>query len=158
MSTTQKITEREIIITRLIEAPRALVWEAWSTPRHFAQWMGPTGFKTSVPEGAFQVGGAWRYTMTGPDGKVWPNRVVFRAMTPPSQLNYDHYAGEEAVPHFVATVTFEAQGDNTLVTLHSVFPSAEALRVAVETYGAVQGGQQTLSRLAEHAVQMRGAA
>lgn len=142
--------ERGITVSRVFDAPPELVWQAWATPEHFAQWMGPRGFTTTRPEGVFAVEGAWRYDMIAADGTIYPNRLVFREIRPPSRLVYDHGGGDEtALPEFHVTVTFAPHEGGTRVSLRSLFPSKAARDFVVENYGAIEGGQQTLERLGE---------
>jgi hypothetical protein len=63
----------EILIERIINAPRELVWEAWTDPKHLEKWWGPNGFTTTTKEFDFRVGGVWRHVMHGPDGTNYPN-------------------------------------------------------------------------------------
>jgi len=64
--------DREIVITRVFEAPRELVWRAWADPEHVAQLWGPEGFTTRVTDLDLRPGGRWRYVMVGPDGAEYP--------------------------------------------------------------------------------------
>src|SRR5690606_5803392 len=83
-------TEREIVLTRVIDAPRELVFEAWTKPEHVSQWFGPKGFVTTTHEMDFRVGGRWRFDMRGPDGTVYDNRVVYLEIDPPRRIVFDH--------------------------------------------------------------------
>jgi len=142
-------SDREIVLTRAFAAPRDLVWRAWTEPEHFARWMGPNGFATTVREMDVREGGTSRYTMRGPDGTDYPNRVRYREVVRPERLVYDHDddgAGEHA---FQVTVTLEAEGDGTRVTMRMLLPTAEA-RDRTVGFGAVELGYQTLERLAGH--------
>jgi uncharacterized protein YndB with AHSA1/START domain len=96
------------------------------------------------------VGGIWRHTMHGPDGTDYPNRIVYREIAKPQRLVYDH-SDDSPNPsiHFLVTVTFEDLGGRTRITLRSLFDTPEA-REAVVKFGAIEGGEQTLARLAEH--------
>lgn len=95
-------------------------------------------------------GGMWRYIMHGPDGVDYPNRVVYHEVIAPARLVYTHGSDIDNDPAaFQVTVTFIQQGDQTVLTMHSVFATA-AQRQAVVQYGAVEGGQQTLGRLAAY--------
>ena len=142
---------KTIEVSRLVNAPRALVFKMFTEAKHIDAWWGPEGFRNETHEMSFFVGGLWRYTMHGPDGKDWPNWIKYKVITPPELIIYDH-GGEVGEPaHFEGSTTFEAQGDKTLVTLRLLFPTTEA-RDATIKFGAVQGGEQTLSRLADHAV------
>jgi uncharacterized protein YndB with AHSA1/START domain len=138
--------DREIVMTRTLNAPRALVWEAWTQADHIAVWWGPNGFTTTHKEMSVKVGGVWRFTMHGPDGKNYPNRIVYREVVKPERLVYDHDDDDVGVQSFLSTVTFEDLGDKTKVTLRIVFDTKEA-RDATLKFGAVEGGNQTLARL-----------
>jgi uncharacterized protein YndB with AHSA1/START domain len=138
-------------LTRVFDASRDVVFEAWTTPEHLAKWWGPKGFTTTTHAFAFEVGGAWRFTMHGPDGVDYPNRIVYDAIARPERIAYSHFGGEDGLPaEFKTTVTFEAQGDKTKVTMRALFPSANVRDTVAKTHGAIEGGQQTLARLAEH--------
>jgi uncharacterized protein YndB with AHSA1/START domain len=142
--------DREIVITRIVDAPRELVWQAWTEPQCIALWWGPNGFRTTIHEMSVTVGGVWRYIMHGPDGTDYPNRIVYREIVKPQRLIYDH---DDDSPNpsirFLATVTFEDLGGRTRITLHSLFDTPQA-RDAVVKFGAIEGGNQTLARLADH--------
>lgn len=143
--------ERTIHITREIEAPRELVFEAFSQPEHIGKWWGPNGFSTTTKSMEFKVGGEWVFTMHGPDGTDYPNRVVYTGIKNPELLKYDHFAGYEddgKPPHFKSTITFDEVNGKTKVEMNMLFPTAEKQDEAAE-FGAVEGGHQTLSRLAE---------
>jgi uncharacterized protein YndB with AHSA1/START domain len=146
-------TDREIVITRTFDAPRELVWEAWTKPEHLAQWWGPRGFSTTIEEHDFRPGGRFKQMMHGPDGTNYPNLSVFREIVPLERIVYTHGGGKETGQgtHFEATWTFEALGANrTRVTGRSLFPTPEDRDFVVREYGAIEGGKQTLARLAEH--------
>lgn len=143
---------RSIVTTRVYDAPRELVFAAWSDPDRIAQWWGPNGFTTTTSEFDMRPGGVWRFVMHGPDGRDYQNRVTYEEVARPQRLVYRH-GGEEAdlePVEFRNTVTFEDLGGRTRLTMRAVFPSAaERDRVARE-HGAVEGGEQTLARLAEY--------
>ena len=142
---------REIFITRVFDAPRKLVFEAWSELRHVAQWWGPRGFSCTFEKFELRQGGEWIFVMHGPDGRDYPNWLVFTEVVKPERLVYSHGGGEEDhTTDFQSTVTFEAQGNRTKVTMRALFPSAAERDRVVEEYGAIEGGQQTLERLGEH--------
>jgi len=150
----QLIGDRGIIITRHMRAPQALVWKACTEPGHIDRWWGPDGFTNRTLRMDFRVGGEWEYTMTGPDGKVWPNLITYREIEPIDRMAYDH--GEPGDPkQFEAELRFEAKDGGTLVTLHTVFPSKEARDLVVEQYGAVEGGKQTLAHLDDYTSTMK---
>jgi uncharacterized protein YndB with AHSA1/START domain len=141
--------EREIVVTRVFDAPRERVFRAWTDPRHVGEWWGPRGFTTTTHAMDFRVGGVWRFTMHGPDGTDYPNDVRYTEIVEPERLAYDHGSDDGGDPNFRVTVTFADRGGRTELTLRLVFPSAEA-REAAAKYGAVEGGAQTLARLDEY--------
>jgi uncharacterized protein YndB with AHSA1/START domain len=142
-------SEREVVFSRSFEAPRELLWKAWSAPEHLHHWFGPTGFTTTTHEFAFVPGGVWRFVMHAPDGTDVPNVVTFREVEPPSRLVYENHWGLADVPlDFAVVVRFEREGTGTRLTLHMTFASAEDMRAATEVYGVMDGGVQTLERIA----------
>jgi uncharacterized protein YndB with AHSA1/START domain len=139
---------KTIVGSRLIDAPRELVWLAWTDPRHLAQWWGPDGFTTTTSAFDFRPGGVWRFVMHGPDGRDYENRVTFDAIVKPERLDYHHGGGDDVEPvQFRTTVTFEDAAGKTRVTLRGVFPSAEERARVIREYGADKGLVQTLARL-----------
>lgn len=143
----QLIGDRGITITRHMQAPQAMVWKACTEPAHIDRWWGPDGFTNRTLRMDFCVGGEWEYTMTGPDGKVWPNLITYREIEPISRIAYDH--GEPGNPRqFEAELRFEAKDGGTLVTLSTIFPSKAVRDHVVEHFGAIEGGEQTLAHLA----------
>ncbi|MEX2609992.1 MAG: SRPBCC family protein [Gemmatimonadota bacterium] len=144
--------KRELVLSRVVDAPCALVFEAWTSPEHVDRWMGPRGYTTETLSMDVRVGGAWRYTMTGPDGTVYPNRVTYRAIEPPARLEYRHDADTDEDPHgFDVWVSFaeEEEGRRTRVSMRMRLASKEARDFTIG-FGAVELGYQTLARLAEH--------
>lgn len=140
-------SDREIITTRIISAPRELVFQAWTDPQHVDHWMGPHGFTTRTISMDVRVGGVWRYVMTHAEYGEFQNRVTYREIVAPERLVYTHDSGIDNDPAaFEVTVTFAAEGTKTKLTMHSVFPSAAEL-ARVKGFGAVELGQQTLDRL-----------
>jgi uncharacterized protein YndB with AHSA1/START domain len=138
-------SDREIVATRVFDAPRELVFDTWTDARHISNWWGPRGFTTTTHEMNVRPGGVWRHVMHGPDGRDYPNEIIFLEVVKPERLVYDHVSE----PRFHTTVTFAEHAGKTKVTARMLFESA-ALRnkVAVE-HGAVEGLHQTLERLAE---------
>jgi uncharacterized protein YndB with AHSA1/START domain len=142
-------TDREIVITRTVNAPRELVWKACTMPEHIDKWWGPNGFTNKTLRMDLRVGGEWKYTMTAPDGTVFPNLITYREITPIERLAYDH--GDWENPNmFKGSLTFTETAEGTLIKLHSIFPSKQDRDFVVEKYSAIEGGQQTLARLHEY--------
>jgi uncharacterized protein YndB with AHSA1/START domain len=143
--------DREVLITRIINAPRDLVFAAWVDSKHADKWMGPAGYTTVTQSMEVRPGGMWRFTMSGPQG-VFPNRVTYIEVVKPSLLVYKHGTDKDNDPDaFDVTVTFEELDDGkTHITMHSVFPSAAARNKVVKEFHAIEGGYQTLERLEQH--------
>jgi len=144
--------DREIVLSRVFDAPRELVWEAWTDPKQVVKWWGPPGFTTTIAKMDVRPGGEWRHTMHGPDGTDYPNRSRFLEVARPERIVYAHAGGTKGRPgvRFQSTWTFEARGARTKLTLRMVFPTAEARDLIAREYGAVEGGKETLGRMAEH--------
>jgi uncharacterized protein YndB with AHSA1/START domain len=144
-------TDREIVITRLIDAPQELVFDAWTDPEQVGQWWGPSGFTTTTHKMEVKPGGVWRFVMHGPDGRDYQNKITYLEVVPPERLVYRHGGDEDLEPvSFQTTVTFAAEGNKTRVTMRSVFPTAEYRDRVVKEHGAIEGGEQHLARLDEH--------
>jgi uncharacterized protein YndB with AHSA1/START domain len=141
-------TDREVIVERTFDAPKAVVWTAFTEARHLDQWWGPNGFRNETSAHELKVGGYWRYLMHGPDGKAWVNWIRYREIVKGEKLAYDH-GGETDETMFQVTITFTAVGQRTRVKMHSVFPNPEFLAEA-KKHGALEGGFQTLARLTGH--------
>ena len=148
--------DNQIVISRIIQAPRSLVFKAFSDPEYIRNWWGPRGFTTTTKQMDFRIGGTWRFTMHGPDGTDYPNRIKYLYIHEPDCLIYKHDndGTQDFEPiDFHSTVTLEAfgpDGAQTKITLRSVFPSTEARDLVCKKYGAVEGGIEHVTRLAEH--------
>lgn len=142
---------REIVITRLIDAPRELVFKAWTDPDHIAEWWGPKGFGATIHSMEVRKDGLWDFIMHGPDGVDYVNKIVYLEIDPPSRLVYSHSGedGDEAM-HFLDIVTFENVGGKTRLTLKMIFQTVEIREQIEREVGAVEGGNQTLDRLEQY--------
>jgi uncharacterized protein YndB with AHSA1/START domain len=142
--------DREIVLSRVFDAPRELVFKAWTEKEHFARWFGPRGFTTTIHAADMRVGGMLRFDMLAPDGKRYDNRIVFLEMKRPELLVFDHGHDKDDDPgRFRVTLTFDEQSDKkTVVTLRQLHPTKEQ-RAAGIGFGAVELGYQTLDKLAE---------
>jgi uncharacterized protein YndB with AHSA1/START domain len=146
------LAEREIVLSRVFDAPREIIWNAWTDPKQVVQWWGPRGFTTTIHEMDVRPGGTWRHTMHGPDGTNYPNNSVFIEVVRHERIVYSNAGGKEGGPgmNFTATWTFESDGDQTRVTIRMVFDSAQARDMVIKEFGAIEGGKQTLQRLGEY--------
>jgi uncharacterized protein YndB with AHSA1/START domain len=141
-------SDKEIVITRLLNAPRELVFEVWTSPTHVDKWWGPDGFTNVTKKMDVRPGGEWVYVMHGPNGKDFDNRIRFVEIEKPAKLVYLHDSGIDNDPsEFKTVVTFEAQGKQTKVTLTSVFKTKEAKELVVREFGAIEGAKQHLAKL-----------
>jgi uncharacterized protein YndB with AHSA1/START domain len=144
-----------IIGVREFDAPRELVFEAWTDPKHLAQWWGPNGFTTTTSAFDMRPGGVWRFVMHGPDGCDYENRITFDEIVKPERLVYHHGGGDDVEPvQFRTTVTFEDLGGRTRLTMRGVFPSAAERTRVIKEYGADKGLVQTLARLGDYVAKM----
>ena len=144
--------DRELLITRTLDAPVALVWEVWTDPEHIANWWGPNGFTNTIQLMDLKPGGKWDLVMHGPDGKNYNNSSVFKEIIPYKKIVYEHISN----PHFVATILFEDQGEQTKLSWHMLFDTAEQFMGVVKTYKADKGLEQNVEKL-QHYLQQEKA-
>jgi uncharacterized protein YndB with AHSA1/START domain len=149
--------DREIVLGRVIDAPRSLVYAAWTDPDQIQQWFGPDGFAIETKEIDLRLGGVWRFDMVGPDGTRYANRMVFLRMEVPSLIEVEHGSDQDDDPiKFRMLLTFDEQSDGkTVLTLRQMHPSRERRATAIG-FGAVEYGGQTLAKLALHVSKIRG--
>ena len=142
---------RAIIGIREFDAPRELVFSAFTDPTHLARWWGPNGFTTTTSSFDLRPGGVWRFVMHGPDGRDYQNRITFEEVVRPERLVYRHGGGDEVEPvQLRQTITFEDLGGRTRITWRGDFPSAAKRDRVIKEYKADVGLVQTLARLAEY--------
>lgn len=149
--------DREIVLTRVFEAPRALVYEAWTKPEHLTKWYSPKNYVTTTREIDARVGGRWCFDMKAPDGTVFDNRIVFLEMRAPELLVYDHGQDKDGDDdkRFRVTITFDEQNDKkTVVTMRQLHQTKER-RDTVIGFGAVEIGNGTIDNLAEYLRKIR---
>lgn len=153
MTTTVEIapSSREVIISRVFDASRSIVFEAWTKPEHLDKWWGPDGFRNETISMDFRVGGSWKYIMHGPDGVDWPTLMTYTEIVTPERIAYV-LADDEPEPaaSFEGVTTFEeVSSSRTVVKMQSTFATFEERDRVIAEHGAVEGGRQTLARLAE---------
>jgi uncharacterized protein YndB with AHSA1/START domain len=136
-------SDRELLLTRVLDAPIELVWEVWTDPEHIANWWGPEGFTNTISKMDLKPGGEWDLVMHGPDGTDYKNKSVFKEVVPHKKIVYEHVSG----PKFLATVQFEKQGNKTLLTWHMLFESREVFLQTVKTFKADEGLKQNIEKL-----------
>ncbi|WP_068165896.1 SRPBCC family protein [Rhodococcus phenolicus] len=142
--------DREIVISRIIGAPRELVFEAFTEVRHLSRWWGPDGFTTTTRAFEFRVGGEWVFVMHGPDGTDYPEWISWTDIVPPQRIALLHGESRGDPDAFVSVLTFEPEGAATRIEMRTAFPTREIRDEAVEKYHAIEGGRQTLGNLAAY--------
>lgn len=137
-----------IVASRVFDAQRELVFEAFSHPNHLANWWGPLGFTTTTRAFEFRPGGVWRLVMHGPDGRDYQNLVTYDVIQPPQRIEYHHGGADDVEPaQFRTVVTFEDVGGKTKFTMRLLFPTAAERDRVIAEYGAAEGLVQTQARL-----------
>jgi len=145
----------ELWIVRSFDAPRALVWQAWTDPEHIRQWWGPAGFDCPRCESELRAGGGFRLDLRAPDGNVYPCIGTFSEIVEHERIVYEgeaaegHPCGAGIPPRATVTVSFADHGGKTRLTLHTRFASAERKQAAADARFVVSW-EESLQRLAEH--------
>ncbi len=143
--------DREVVLVRVLDAPRAAVFDAWTDAAAFCQWFGPDGYTCTVREMDVRVGGRARFDMVSGDGTTYTNRFEYLEIVPDQRMVMDHGSDVDDDPgRFRVTLTFDEQSDGkTVLTLRQLHPTVEQ-RTAVIGFGAVELGLQTMQKLATH--------
>jgi uncharacterized protein YndB with AHSA1/START domain len=142
--------EREIVVSRRIDAPPELVFQAFTEVRHLSRWWGPTGFSTTTRAFEFRVGGEWDFVMHGPDGTDYQEWICWTEITGPERIAMKHGESRGDPNAFESVISFAAEGSATRVELRTLFPTKAARDEAVQKYRAIEGGRQTLDHLAAY--------
>lgn len=137
--------ENMLIHTRMLDAPRDLVWEVWTNPEHIRQWWGPNGFSLTTKSMKVEPGKMWDFIMHGM-GRDWDNKIKYIEVKKPSLLSYKHFS-DTADYDFTVSVVFEEIKGKTLLTMKSVFKSKAIIEELNRKVNAIEGGKQTLNRL-----------
>jgi len=140
-------TEREVVMTRVFDAPRRLVFDALTKPELFKRWFGPRGWSLAVCEIDLKAGGAWRSVLRGPGGQEMGMRGVYQEVVPPERLvsteSFDDYPGES----LNTLVLFEKDGKTTFTI--TVRYQSQEIRDAVIKSGMEHGAAECYDKLAE---------
>jgi len=140
-------TDREIVMTRVFDAPCRLVFDALTKPELLKRWFGPRGWSLVVCEADLKVGGAWRWVLRGPDGRDMGMRGVYQEITPPERLvsteSFDDYPGES-----LNTLILSEEDGKTTFTIMVRYASQE-IRDAVIKSGMEHGAAECYDKLAE---------
>jgi uncharacterized glyoxalase superfamily protein PhnB/uncharacterized protein YndB with AHSA1/START domain len=138
--------DREIRLSRVLDAPIDLVWEVWTDPEHLKNWWGPAGFTNTIGKMEVKPEGEWDLVMHGRDGVDYKNKSVFKEVVKHKKLVYDHVSG----PRFLATIEFEKRGGKTHISWHMLFETKEQFIQTVKTFKADEGLKQNIERLNEY--------
>lgn len=147
-----RTSDREIVVARAIDAPREVVFEAFTTSEHLGRWWGPTGFTNVTRSFEFAVGGEWVFTMRGPDEAVYPEWITWTEITPSARISMLHGQHPGDPKTFESLLTFEDVENSTRVVLRTIFPTRAQRDEAAEKYHAIEGGEQTLAGLDSYVV------
>ena len=153
-SAPSETADREIVVSRLIDAPRELVFEAFTEVRHLSRWWGPNGFTTTTRSFEFRVRGVWDFAMRAPDGTIYPEWITWTEITPPERIAMLHGESRDDPNAFESILTFASDGAATRLEMCSVFPTKEQRDEAAEKYHAIEAGQQTLGNLAAYVAEI----
>ncbi|SHM90186.1 SRPBCC family protein [Mucilaginibacter sp. OK098] len=143
MESNSSTKNRELIISRTLNAPIELVWEAWTNPEHIVNWWGPNGFTNTITKMDINPGGEWNLVMHGPDGTDYKNKSVFKEIVLYKKIVYQHISS----PCFTATIEFKAEGEQTHLNWHMLFDTAEEFIRVVKTFKADEGLRQNIEKL-----------
>jgi uncharacterized protein YndB with AHSA1/START domain len=141
------VAGRTMVLQRVINAPRPVVWGAWMNPDTLPQWWGPDGYSCRTTRIDLRTGGEWVFDMIAPDGTVYPNHHRYGEVRPDSRIGYALHWGENGPKHADAWALFEEMDGATRVTLGMVFGTTAEFEQA-RGFGAVELGLQTLGKLA----------
>ncbi|NCU02696.1 MAG: polyketide cyclase [Chitinophagaceae bacterium] len=143
MSVTTNTADREIRLTRLLNAPVELVWQMFTDPDHIKHWWGPNGFTNTITKMDVAPEGEWDLVMHGPDGTNYKNKSVFKEVVKYKKIVFEHVS----VPKFLTTIEFEERGKQTQISWLMLFESREQLIHVVKTFKADDGLTQNVDRL-----------
>jgi uncharacterized protein YndB with AHSA1/START domain len=153
----EAIAEREVVVTRVIDAPARLLFAAYSAPEHLMRWFGPPGWPLTLCEMDFRVGGRYRFAMTGPDGKQGPPfGGEYLEIVPNRKIVYTNAFEMPGTESMVVTITFDEdeQSGQTTLTIHTLFASV-AMKHAHLGMGYEQGLGSSLDQLADVVAELR---
>jgi uncharacterized protein YndB with AHSA1/START domain len=129
-----KSTDRVLVVTRAFDAPRSVVFKAWTDPKHLVHWWGPRGYVSTVLKMDLRPGGTCRIHMKSPEGKDNWSQNVYREIVEPERIvltgSWTDSEGNPIGPESTTTVTFEEQAGKTKVTLHQAVFESDAAREA----------------------------
>ena len=147
---TEQETDREIVVSRIIDGPRTLVFDAFTDVKNLGEWWVPEGSSITTRTFDFRPGGIWDATIQRPGGSEFPNYIVWKEIAPPERIVWLYYGmGKDDPQPVKTTLTLTERGTATEATLRLVFGSKEQRDQAAQ-YGASKGAQQALDALAAY--------
>ena len=135
--------DREIRSTRIFKTPRDMVFSLWTDVAHLSKWWGPNGFTLTSSAFEFKPGGTWEFILHGPDGVDYRNKIRYQTIKAPERIEYEHVNG----PVHRVIVLFEEYGNETMVHFRMIFETSTLRDQVASQFHAVEGLEQTLSRL-----------
>jgi uncharacterized protein YndB with AHSA1/START domain len=142
----QSEMDRTMAATRILNAPRDLVWKVFTEPDHIKNWWGPNGFTNTIHKMDVRPGGEWNFIMHGPDGTDYVNEMVYDEIVKPERIVLSH----GPFPKFHAHIELIDLGDKTELRWKNVFDDDQEFKQAVEVFHAVEGLHQNLGRLEQY--------
>lgn len=150
----ERISERELVTTHIFDAPRELVWKAWTDPKLIPRWWGPSRYTTTVEKMDVRPGGTWRFVQRDAEGNVFGFHGEYKEVVPPKRI-VDTFEFEGMPGHIlIETATFEEIDGQTKVTQKSVFETAEDLEGMLAS-GMEEGARETMERFTELLAEMK---
>jgi uncharacterized protein YndB with AHSA1/START domain len=150
--------DRELVITRVYDAPARLLFQAWSRPEHLMKWFGPVGWPLSLCEVDFRKGGRWRFAMTGPSGQQnTPFGGEYLEIVPDRKIVFDNAFEGDPAKKMVMTITFEERDGRTTLTWHTLFLSP-AMKDEYVGMGIEAGANSGLDQLEGVVARLKAAA
>lgn len=146
----QSNTDKGICVWRLLDAPIALVWQAWTEPRQIAQWWGPDGFTNTIHQMDMHAGGRWNLVMHGPDKKDYDNESIFTEVIVHEKIVYEHISGHR----FLTIITFEPREEQTMLNWSMEFEDSGEFMHLLKNFSPDIGLNQNIDRLIKHIKQI----
>lgn len=143
-------SDRELVISRLLNAPVELVWKVWTEPGHIKNWWGPNGFTNTIDKMEVRPDGVLELVMHGPDGTNFKNKSIYREIVKNQKIVFDHVS----VPKFRVTVTFAGHRKKTLLTWRMLFESAEELNKTIKVFKADEGLAQNVDKMEAYLIEI----
>lgn len=138
-------SDRTLAISQILNAPSEFVWEVWTNPEHIKNWWGPNGFTNSIRKMDVIENGEWLFTMHGPDGKNYTNKIIYREIIPFKKIVFEHFN-----PSYLATVVFEPEEKDIVMNWAMIFETIEMFETIVKVFKADEGLKQNGEKLAAY--------